>query len=114
MKYRSVAFTAFVVAQVSSPSAFGGVCDVGPTTKTYGHLEWLVYSCRDDPTLVFAPATDTPTAPFFFMLKPLNGNYQVISSETINDQHVARNALTEIEALSNQDIAKLIEETRTQ
>lgn len=116
-------------AALLSLSAFGGLqaaaeepdeakalnkCDIGPTIKTYGQSKWLVFSCDDDKTLLVLAAPDNPVKPFMFVLEPdSSGGYGVFFDESAGKNDATASALTQLKALSQQDIANLIKETKT-
>jgi hypothetical protein len=88
-------------------------CDVGPVIKTYGQGKWLVFSCDDDMTLLVLAAPDNPIKPFMFVLEPdSNGGYGVFFDESTGKNDASAAALAQLKALSPQDIASLIKETK--
>jgi hypothetical protein len=89
-------------------------CDVGPVIKTYGQNKWLVYSCDDDATLLVLAAPDNPIKPFMFVLEPdSGGGYGVFFDESLGKNDAIASALAQLKALSGQDVANLIKETKT-
>jgi hypothetical protein len=87
-------------------------CDIGPVNKTYGESQWLVYSCDDNKSVVIVSAPGNPAEPFYFTVLTHKDQYQV-SGEGLDKQGVTAKALRDLEALSADDIAKLIRETKT-
>ncbi len=87
-------------------------CDIGPVTKTYGKTQWLVYSCSDERTVVIVSAPGNPAMPFYFAFYPKGNAYQ-LSGEGTGRKDATSAAFDELKALSEQDIAALIEETKT-
>jgi hypothetical protein len=89
-------------------------CDIGPAMKTFGQNKWLVYSCDDDTTLLVLAAPDNPVKPFMFVLEPdSNGGYGVFFDDSSGKNDATASALAQLKALSQQDIANLIKETKT-
>jgi hypothetical protein len=88
-------------------------CDIGPLTKTYGATQWLVYGCSDDKSVVFITPSDSPAAPFYFMLYPKDGKYVVVGEGTGSKAHTDR-AYAELVKLSAQDAAALIAAAKAQ
>ena len=89
-------------------------CDVGPVIKTYGQGKWLVYSCDDDMTLLVLAAPDNPIKPFMFVLEPdSSGGYGVFFDESTGKNDASAATLAQLKALSRQEIADLIRETKT-
>ena len=86
-------------------------CITGPVQKTYGGTPWLIYSCGDGQSLVIVSAPGSPAAPFYFILRPKAGQYE-LSSEGTGAKAMTGAALAEIRKLSPADIAGLIRETR--
>jgi|SRR5580704_8743615 hypothetical protein len=86
-------------------------CDVGPTNKTYGNTQWLVYSCDDSRTVVVVAAPGSPAMPFYFMFSPGQNGYQ-LSGEGTGQKDATDAAFNELHGLSERDIAILIEQTR--
>jgi len=86
-------------------------CNIGPVTKVYGGLQWLVYSCSDAKSVVFVSARGSPASPFYFILTPESGRYH-LRGEGNGSRAATDAALKELQALSSNDIARLILETR--
>jgi hypothetical protein len=88
-------------------------CDIGPVIKTYGQSKWLVYSCDDETTLLVLAAPDNPIKPFMFVLEPdSSGGYGVFFDESVGKADATASALAQLKALSQQDVANLIKETK--
>jgi hypothetical protein len=88
-------------------------CDVGPLTKTYGSTPWLVYGCSDGKSVVFVTPSDSPAAPFYFMLYPKDGRYVVVGEGTGSKIHTDR-AYAELTKLTAEDAAALIAAAKAQ
>jgi hypothetical protein len=90
-------------------------CDIGPVIKTYGQNKWLVYSCDDEMTLLVLAAPDNPAKPFMFVLEPGGSgeSYGVFFDESLGKNDTTASALAQLKALSDQDLANLIKETKT-
>ena len=86
-------------------------CDIGPVTKIYGKTQWLVYSCSDERTVVIVSAPGNPAMPFYFTFYPQGNGYQ-LSGEGTGRKDATSAAFDELKALSEQDIAALIEQTK--
>ncbi len=87
-------------------------CDIGPVAKTYGKTQRLVYSCSDERTVVIVSAPGNPAMPFYFTFYTQGNGYQ-LSGEGAGPKDATSAAFEELKALSEQDIAALIEQTRT-
>jgi hypothetical protein len=87
-------------------------CDIGPVSKTYGGTPWLVYSCNDGHTLVIVAAPGNPGAPFYFMFSPSSGSYR-LEGEGTGQKQATDAAVQELKKFSPQDIAALIQETKS-
>lgn len=100
------AFTEELVAE--SPSL---KCDIGPVVKTYGMTQWLVYCCDDKRTVVIVSAPGNPAMPFYFTFFPYENGYR-LSGEGTGRKDTTAAAFEELKALSERDIAALIEHTK--
>ncbi len=88
-------------------------CDTGPVSKTYGKTQWLVYSRNDDRTVVIVSAPGNPATPFYFVFYPRENGYW-LSGEGTGRKDATGAAFDELNALSEPDIAALIEQTKAQ
>ena len=91
-------------------------CDVGPLKKTYGKTQWLVYSCNNEKAegnamLVLVSAPSSPAMPFVFFFHVKDGGYRLYGEGTGNKEATGA-ALSELQQLSEPDIAALILQTR--
>lgn len=86
-------------------------CDVGPTTKVYGGVQWLVYSCNDNKSVVFVSDRGSPASPFYFILTPEGSRYR-LRGEGNGSRAATDAAMKELRVLSSKDIARLILETK--
>ncbi len=86
-------------------------CDIGPVNKTYGMTHWLVYSCEDQRSVVIVSAPENPAMPFYFMFFPHENGYR-LHGEGTGRKEATSAAFEELKALSEEDIALLIELTR--
>lgn len=86
-------------------------CDVGPITKTFGSVPWLLYSCSDGKSLVVVSAPGNPAMPFYFFLSPQGSGYS-LHGEGTGAKSVTDAALKELQTLRPKDIAVLIRETK--
>src|ERR1700739_1406015 len=73
-----------VGALATTPLPENGVvpCDVGPVTKTFGSVPWLVYSCKDSKSLLFLRPPGSPAAPTYLFLTYTTGGYHLSSEGT--------------------------------
>jgi hypothetical protein len=85
-------------------------CDVGPVTKVFGSVPWLVYSCNDASSVVLVSAPGSPAMPFFFSFT-LEGTAYRLRGEGTGSKAVTDAALKELQALSATDIMTLRRET---
>jgi hypothetical protein len=85
-------------------------CDVGPVTKVFGLVPWLVYSCNDATSVVLVSAPGSAAFPFFFSFSLEATSYKLrgqgTGSKTATDA-----ALRELQTLSASDIQGLRRET---
>lgn len=86
-------------------------CDVGPVTRTYGGVPWLVYSCHDDKSLTFVTAPGNPASPSYFTLYVKDGIYKIEGQGT-GDKHVTDATYAELSKLSTTEILQLIVQTK--
>jgi hypothetical protein len=88
-------------------------CTVGPLSRTYGATPWLVYACSDGKSVVAIAPTDSPAAPFYFVIFPADGAYELVGEGT-GPQSVTDRAYAELAQLTEQDIADLIAAAKKQ
>jgi len=86
-------------------------CETGPISRTYGGTDWLIYSCEDHQSLVFVSPQGNPAFPFYFILHPKDGRYQLYG-EGNGDKGASDAARDEISRVSQKDVASLIEATK--
>ena len=103
------------IAEESEDAKSLSKCDIGPVMKTYGQGKWLVYSGDDEMTLLVLAAPDNPVKPFMFVLEPGGSgeSYGVFFDESLGKNDATAAALAQLKALSDQDVANLIKETKT-
>lgn len=82
-------------------------CDRGGDIRRYGGTEWMVYGCSDSKTLVFVTAQGNPATPFYFILIPQDGSYQLYGEGT-GEKRLTDAAYAEIRALTLTQIAALL------
>jgi hypothetical protein len=87
-----------------------GKCDIGPITKVFGSVPWLLYSCDDRKSLMVVSAPGSPAAPFYFFFSPQSDGYH-LSGEGTGSKSLTDAAHKELEGLGNEDIADLISQT---
>jgi hypothetical protein len=85
-------------------------CDIGPITKVFGSVPWLLYSCDDGKSLVVVSAPGSPAAPFYFMFSPEIHGYH-LRGEGTGSKALTDAALKELQMLSDKDIAGLVGQT---
>jgi hypothetical protein len=121
MKYLARISVAFWTVTLTSHSAVGEEvsstsqplkCETGPITRTYGDTPWLVYSCEDERSIVIVSAEESPAFPFYFMFSPQERGYR-LSGEGTGRRDATNAAFEELQALSESDIAALVEQTQT-
>ena len=61
-------------------------CDIGPITKEFGSVPWLLYSCDDGKSLVVISAPGSPAAPFYFMFSPEGRGYHLSGEAQVQDR----------------------------
>jgi hypothetical protein len=108
----AIALIAFAGLYIASASAQTMKCETGPIEKTYGSGQWFIYSCDDAKSIVAVSAPGNPAMPFYFMLSPIEGAYQ-LTGEGTGDKVATAGAFDhQLKKLSADDIAALIEQTR--
>jgi hypothetical protein len=85
-------------------------CDVGPVTKVFGSVPWLVYSCNDASSIVLISGPGSPAMPFYFIFS-LEGTTYRLRGEGTGSKPVRDAALKDLRALSPTDILSLRHET---
>jgi len=108
-------FSAFIILSPLSGNAAtaeSGQCNVGPLEKNFGNAPWLVYSCTHDKNLVIVSAANSPALPFVFCFCMKNGSYQLVGEGT-GKKEFTNAAFEELKKLTEPDIAKLIEQTKS-
>ena len=86
-------------------------CETGPVTRDFGGTQWLVYSCEDRRSLVFVSQAGNPASPFYFILYPKDGRYELYG-EGKGDKSASDAAGDQISRVSQQEVAALIDETK--
>ena len=102
------------LAAVGSLSLAGAVyaqdaqlqCDIGPVTKTFGSVPWLVYGCDDGSSMVLVSAPGSRAAPFYFIFSPDSGGYQ-LRGEGTGAKSATDAAMKELQALTPEQIRAL-------
>jgi hypothetical protein len=85
-------------------------CNVGPVTKMFGSIPWLVYSCDDATSVVLVSAPGSPALPFYFIFS-LEGSAYRLRGEGTGSKPATDAALKDLQALSATDILALRRET---
>src|ERR1700684_2584411 len=105
---RQLLFLAFVAPVLVGAAPLQ--CDIGPITKVFGTVPWLLYSCDDGKSLVVVSAPGSAGAPFYFFFSPEGRGYHLrgegTGSKTLTDA-----ALKELQVLSREDITGLVAQT---
>ena len=99
--------TAFQTTAVNAGGTPKLSCERGGGISRYGGTEWMVYGCSDNKTLLFITAQGNPATPFYFILAPKGGGYQLFG-EGSGDKRLTDAAYTEIHALKPAQIASLL------
>lgn len=86
-------------------------CKKGPLAKSVGGHPWLVYSCSDGASLVFASAPGNPASPFYFFVKP-DGDGLAISGTGNGSKEASTAAFQDLKALSLNDVRAIVAETK--
>ena len=103
-------------AAAETPSVEGPAledCSVGPITRTYGSTPWLVYACSDGKSVAAVAPSDSPAAPFYFMIYPKDGAYELVGEGT-GPKSVTDGAYAEMAQFTEQDITDLIAAAKKQ
>lgn len=105
-RYLAGLFAVSLVANAASPLK----CDIGPVTKVFGAVPWLVYSCNDPTSVVLVSAPGNPAMPFYFSFSLEGGAYK-LRGEGTGSKAATDAALKDLQALSPRDIQALRAET---
>ena len=81
-------------------------CGLGPVSKTFGGVSWLVYACSDRRSVVLMSAPGSPAMPFYFMFSADGSRHRLIGEGTGN-KVVTDRAYRELQALPEAEIRKL-------
>ena len=105
-------FVRFVVAlMVWAGFAFAAgpplQCDIGPITRTFGSVPWLVYGCRDGKSVALISAPGSPATPSYNFLSPEGTSYR-ITGESNAPKDITDAALADLRHLSDSDFLKLV------
>ena len=84
-------------------------CEVGPVNKQFGGVQWLVYACDDNKSIVVVSAPGNPAMPFYFSIY-LDGEQYRVSGEGAGDAAASSAARKDIEAFTREKIETLIVE----
>jgi hypothetical protein len=101
-----VASTPAIAAEVAAGPSYPLECKTGPVERTFGKLQWLVYSCADGKSIVIVAPAGSPAAPFYFSLTP-----DRLFGEGTGDKSATDAAFADIHSLSSEDVDGLIKAT---
>jgi hypothetical protein len=87
-------------------------CDIGPITKTFGSVPWLVDGCHDGGSVVLVSAPGSPAAPFYFIFSYESGGYN-LRGEGTGAKSATDAALKELQALAPGQIRALRREVES-
>jgi hypothetical protein len=86
-------------------------CDIGPITRTFGSVPWLVYACRDGKSVALISAPGSPATPSYFFLSPHGTSYRIIG-ESNAPKDITDAALADLQHLSDSDFLKLVRDAQ--
>ena len=86
-------------------------CDRGPLRKSYGGSPWVVYGCSDSMTLVVVADAGNPASPFYFVIYPKDGKYDMYGEGT-GSKSASDAAFEDLKKLSPSNIVALLHETK--
>jgi hypothetical protein len=87
-------------------------CGVGPITKVWGEVPWLVYSCDNERSIVIIAAPGSPAEPWVFTLDRGKNGIHLDGDGASGKQGTAA-TYAELSKFSQHDFEKLIEETKS-
>lgn len=87
-------------------------CDIGPVTKIFGSVPWLVYGCDDGSSVVLVSAPGSPAVPFYFIFSSESGTYH-LRGEGTGAKSATDAALKELQALAPEQIRALRREAES-
>lgn len=87
-------------------------CETGPVTRRFGGSDWSVLSCSDGKTMIVASAPGNPAGPFLFVLAARGDGSYVVAGEGNGDKAASDAALADLNALTPDDLASLLNATR--
>jgi hypothetical protein len=105
---RHLLFLAFVAPVVVGAAPLK--CDIGPITKEFGSVPWLLYSCDDGKSLVVVSSPGSPAAPFYFFFSPEGRGYH-LRGEGTGLKTLTDAALKDLQALGDAEISGLVGQT---
>ncbi len=85
-------------------------CETGPIERTVGLSVWTVYSCSDKQSLIFVTKADNPAHPFFFIISPKDGKYQLYGEGT-GSKEATKKVYEELKAYKLAKISQIIAAT---
>lgn len=111
---QAVLLIAFALASIPCTSALASTasglsCTLGPTTKTFGGSNWLVYGCNDGHSVVVVTAPGNPGAPFVFIFTRGSRGME-LHGEGTGNKAATDAAFKQLKALSQADVASLYEQ----
>ena len=82
-------------------------CHRGPVERYFGDVQWYVFACDDEATIVFYTGPKSPSdLEFYFLVYPKDGAYKVYG-EGVGDQALTRPAYDAISAMETADYRAL-------
>jgi hypothetical protein len=86
-------------------------CATGPIMRSYGGTKWLVHSCTDGKSLVFAAVQGSPAAPFEFDLTFTGHGYD-LDGKGRGKRAATDAAYVDLQKLKGVDVRALIKATQ--
>lgn len=103
---RTISFLFLLLALVAPAYAQDLKCNVGPSSKSFGGVPWLVYACDDKHSVVLVSAPGSPAMPFYFSFAYEAAGYH-LRGEGTGSKAATDAALAELGKLTDAQIADL-------
>ena len=96
--------------QDAPESASSKTCEIGPVERYFADVQWLVYACDDEETLVFVTGPASPSdLSFYFIVFKQDGAYKVYGKGN-GDRALTKPAYDAISAMTQADFQSLHDE----
>tara|TARA_B100001179_G_scaffold173555_1_gene128930 strand:- start:304 stop:693 length:390 start_codon:yes stop_codon:yes gene_type:complete len=85
-------------------------CEAGPAERYFEKVQWLVYACDDEASIIIITGPKSPQdLSFYFLVYPSEGTYKLVG-EGNGDEDLTQPAYQALSAMSADDIRALYAE----